>query len=590
MTPMLDEVWNVLVERAVAQGHGALLFGAGRVPRRAWTAPGIEASVLVAALSAEGVAGAPCLPVAQPRGFECLHLRAADSKTGEALFVALLARPDSADLGDELRLLAHLWAAAHSAELVAEQQGALLQEQSAIVEHITDGLLVVDRDLMVKHMNAAAGRILSLHPRESIGKPFGSLLDFAPIIQPLLETGEGYIDRELIIDSPQRHLHLVDTAVPIKNAAGQVVSIVNSFREIQRARRMADRIAGNHARYSFDDVVGTAPPLVAAVEAARKAARGFANVLLIGQSGVGKEVFAQAIHNASARAAGPFIAINCAALPRDLIESELFGYAPGSFTGATREGRPGKFEAASSGTIFLDEISELPIDVQAKLLRVLQSGQLQRLGSDREHHVDVRVIAATNRDLAAEVAAGRMRADFFHRLSVYPLRVPALRERDSDVLMLAGFFLEENRSRLGLGGLRLHPAAQSALLAQDWPGNVRELEHLISRGVLRALSRAPSGTPAGGRARMVTLGQADLRDDAQPPATATPTLPVPQVASPGASSQGLRNAVESYERQLIKASLQRHHGSWAAAARELQMDRANLQRLARRLGLVRQDA
>lgn len=310
-----------------------------------------------------------------------------------------------------------------------------------------------------------------------------------------------------------------------------------------------------------------------------------ATVLVLGETGTGKELVAQAVHAQSARAGRALVSINCAALPDNLVESELFGHVRGAFTGALSE-RSGKFEQADQGTLFLDEVGELSLAVQAKLLRVLQSGQLQRLGSDREHHVDVRVIAATNRDLAAEVAAGRMRADFFHRLSVYPLRVPALRERDSDVLMLAGFFLEENRSRLGLGGLRLHPAAQSALLAQDWPGNVRELEHLISRGVLRALSRAPSGTPAGGRARMVTLGQADLRDDAQPPATATPTLPVPQAASPGASPQGLREAVESYERHLIDASLQRHHGSWAAAARELQMDRANLQRLARRLGLA----
>ena len=239
------------------------------------------------------------------------------------------------------------------------------------------------------------------------------------------------------------------------------------------------------------------------------------NVLITGETGTGKELVAQAVHAQSARADRALVSINCAALPDNLVESELFGHVRGAFTGALSE-RSGKFEQADQGTLFLDEVGELSLPVQAKLLRVLQSGQLQRLGSDREHHVDVRVIAATNRDLAAEVAAGRMRADFFHRLSVYPLRVPALRERDSDVLMLAGFFLEENRSRLGLGGLRLHPAAQSALLAQDWPGNVRELEHLISRGVLRALSRAPSGTPAGGRARMVTLGQADLQDDAQP--------------------------------------------------------------------------
>jgi anaerobic nitric oxide reductase transcription regulator len=150
--------------------------------------------------------------------------------------------------------------------------------------------------------------------------------------------------------------------------------------------------------------------------------------------------------------------------------------------------------------------------------------------------------------------------------------------------MQAGLFLEENRSRLGLGGLRLHPAAQSALLAQDWPGNVRELEHLISRGVLRALSRAPSTAPAGGRARMVTLGRADLWDAPQPSAAPAPVTEA-RTAPSDDRPQGLRDAVESYERQLIEASLQRHHGSWAAAARELQMDRANLQRLARRLGM-----
>ena len=310
-------------------------------------------------------------------------------------------------------------------------------------------------------------------------------------------------------------------------------------------------------------------------------------VLVTGETGTGKELVAQAVHAQSGRADKPMISINCAALPDNLVESELFGHVRGAFTGALSE-RSGKFEQAHQGTLFLDEVGELSLPVQAKLLRVLQSGQLQRLGSDREHHVDVRVIAATNRDLAAEVGAGRMRADFYHRLNVYPLAVPPLRERDSDVLQLAGYFLEENRSRLRLGGLRLDAAAQAALLNRSWPGNVRELEHCISRAVLRALSRNDgSASRAGTRLRIVTLGLADLWERAEVPAAAQATAPMDPATPAAAPEAGLRAAVSAYERQLVSSSLARHRGSWAAAARELQLDRANLQRLAKRLEIDR---
>ena len=305
------------------------------------------------------------------------------------------------------------------------------------------------------------------------------------------------------------------------------------------------------------------------------------SVLITGETGTGKELVAQAVHAQSTRAKRPMVSINCAALPDNLVESELFGHVRGAFTGAQTE-RGGKFEQAHQGTLFLDEVGELSLPVQAKLLRVLQSGQLQRLGSDREHHVDVRVIAATNRDLAAEVAAGRMRADFYHRLNVYPLQLPSLRERDSDVLLLAGCFLEENRSRLQLGGLRLDAAAQSALVKHDWPGNVRELEHLISRAVLKALSRQDSGTSRG-RSRILTLKV----DDLEVPSVKSPEpLTVNRDEStPSVAPEGLREAVTEHERQLVQTSLQRHQGNWAAAARELKVDRANLQRLAKRLGI-----
>ena len=216
-------------------------------------------------------------------------------------------------------------------------------------------------------------------------------------------------------------------------------------------------------------------------------------VLITGETGVGKELVAQALHAQSDRADQAFVSINCAALPDTLVESELFGHVRGAFTGAVGD-RQGKFEQAHQGTLFLDEVGELPLVTQAKLLRVLQSGQIQRLGLDRERTVDVRIIAATNQDLAAAVHAGRMRADFFHRLSVYPLQVPPLRAREGDVLVLAGYFLERTRSQFGLDGLRLEADAQSALLAHHWPGNVRELEHAVRRAVLHALRRP---RPAG---------------------------------------------------------------------------------------------
>lgn len=297
------------------------------------------------------------------------------------------------------------------------------------------------------------------------------------------------------------------------------------------------------------------------------------NVLIQGETGVGKELVAQALHAHSPRSARALISLNCAALPETLAESELFGHVRGAFSGAVAE-RRGKFELADGGTLFLDEVGELPLAVQAKLLRVLQSGQLQRVGSDREHQVNVRVLAATNRDLAEEVRNGRFRADLYHRLSVYPLRVPPLRERGRDVLLLAGYFLEENRHRLGLRALRLAPEAQPALLAYGWPGNVRELEHAIGRAALKALAASPE------RPRILTLFPRHLDLPTTPgPENEPPLVLAERPAGP------LKDALDDYQRQLIRASLARQHDNWAAAARELGLDRANLHRLAKRLGL-----
>ena len=306
-------------------------------------------------------------------------------------------------------------------------------------------------------------------------------------------------------------------------------------------------------------------------------------VLLTGETGVGKELVAQALHAASPRASRPMVSLNCAALPETLVESELFGHVRGAFSGAVAD-RRGKFELADGGTLFLDEVGELSLAVQAKLLRVLQGGQLQRLGSDRDHKVDVRVIAATNRDLAHEVRAGHLRADFYHRLSVYPLVVPPLRERGHDVLLLAGYFLEQNRSRLGLGSLRLDASAQAALLAHDWPGNVRELEHLVGRSALRALS----GLARRPQIVSLTAAQFDLPVQPAPAAGVDGAVVWPAATDAvggSAAVPDLRTSLDAHQRQRIEASLVRHHHNWASAARELGLHRANLVRLARRLGL-----
>ena len=295
-------------------------------------------------------------------------------------------------------------------------------------------------------------------------------------------------------------------------------------------------------------------------------------VLIQGETGVGKELLARRVHQMSPRRDDMLVCLNCAALPEHLAESELFGHVRGAFSGAVRD-RAGKFELANGGTLFLDEIGELPLALQAKLLRALQSGELQRLGSDKVLRVDVRVVAATNRDLKAEVAAGKFRADLYHRLCVYPLWVPPLRERRADIALLCGHFLTMLQRRFGLHTLRLSKAAQQLLHDYDWPGNVRELEHVISRAVLRA---------SQGRRDAATITIQPHELDISPvqivAGAVTPSADAAQALS-------LREAVDEFQRELIQRELQLCAGSHAQVAARLGIDRSNLARLMKRLGL-----
>jgi anaerobic nitric oxide reductase transcription regulator len=339
------------------------------------------------------------------------------------------------------------------------------------------------------------------------------------------------------------------------------VAVRNQLVARQLVREALDRAGGQ--------LLGSSPGMVRVRNEIEILARSELTTLVTGETGVGKELVVHAIHAKSRRHDKPLVRVNCAALPESLAESELFGHVRGSFTGAV-DHRAGKFEMAEGGTLFLDEIGELPLSIQPKLLRVLQSGEVQRIGSDKILSVDVRVVAATNRDLEAEVRAGRFRGDLFYRLSVYPLEVPPLRERFDDIPLLSGHFLDLAQERLAIGQLRLSVEARKRLRTHAWPGNVRELEHTILRAALRAAE--------GRRDDTIVIEAHHLGLDSAP-ITEKEVPVVPKARQP------LRDRVDEFTRQLVASTVAECDDNWAEAARRLGLQRGNLHRLASRLGL-----
>ena len=316
-----------------------------------------------------------------------------------------------------------------------------------------------------------------------LGKRAGAVLRSNRKVTESLATGKEYSEEEVELNTSAGPVRCVTSAKSVVNEYGIKDGCVVTLRKCRPMWPVQKSTFKHSARFTFSDVIGESRPIHGAREKAKKAAKSPSTILLLGETGTGKEVFAQAIHNASDRKQGPFIAVNCGAIPRELIHSELFGYSEGAFTGARRGGQPGKFELADGGTILLDEIGDMPMTMQTNLLRVLEDRIVVRVGGDKPIHVDVRVIAATSRDLEEEVEKGDFRKDLYYRLNVFSIPLPPLRECKKDLPLLAGHFVERLSRKLGKDIKNIDQAVFSIISGYSWPGNVRELRNVLEQAV-----------------------------------------------------------------------------------------------------------
>lgn len=494
------------------------------------------------------------------------------------------------------------------------------QQLRTVLDHSRDGMVSLDPGGHIVLMNPAARQMLRLDATAK-GRPLREVIAVPGLAQCLAE-GRAIQDEVVTLDGRE----LLVSAVPVRWQR-EMTGIMCSFQETRSIAALETKIRrtahGLEAHYTFAHILGESPRMVETVDAARRYAAGRQSVLVVGETGTGKELFAQAIHNASTCRQGPFVAVNCGALPPSLLESELFGYEAGAFTGANRKGRAGYFELAHGGTLFLDEISELDVHGQTRLLRAVEERSVMRLGGSRRLNVDLRIIAATNVNLWERVRQGRFRQDLFYRLKVLTLPLPPLRERQGDVALLARHFLAEAGAETGTGELRFTAEARRALEAHDWPGNVRELRHLmesfaldaengvidaalvrraVGEGVFPAApaNASPVSSPALGPIPSPDLGSVRSPEP-------SPGLPAAPSGRPGAgqprtlpphpadvpahltdpanpANAGSPASLEAQRAALLDA-LERSGGHQGRAAQLLGLDRSTLYRRMKRLGI-----
>jgi PAS domain S-box-containing protein len=429
-----------------------------------------------------------------------------------------------------------------------------------ILDSISDGVFTVDRDWRVTSFNRAAERITGVPRQQAIGQRCSevfraSICESACALRRTLKTGRPIVNQAVyILRADGRRVPISISTAILHDSRGEVIGGVETFRDLSEVEQLRKEL---HDRYSFADIVGRSAVMQKLFGLLPTIAESGSTVLLDGASGTGKELFARAIHGLSARRDGPFVAVNCGALPDTLLESELFGYKAGAFTDARRD-KPGRFALAEGGTILLDEIADVSAAMQARLLRVLQDRSYEPLGAVRSRRADVRVIAATNRDLDGLVKAGTFRQDLYYRINVVRLKLPELQERREDIPLLVDHFVGKFNRLQGRDVHGVSDEAMSCLMRHSYPGNVRELENIIERAFAMCqcgLIDVGHLPPDVGRLEEEPVGEAS---------------PTPR---------------KEMERRLLLEAVRRHRGNRTAAARELAMHPSTLYRKAKALGI-----
>ncbi|WP_238933453.1 sigma 54-interacting transcriptional regulator [Brevibacillus choshinensis] len=380
-----------------------------------------------------------------------------------------------------------------AAQKISSQERELHQFRE-LVEQLYDGIVMCDRNGIVTMINQAYCDFLETTMEEAIGKPITEVIENTRMPQ-VMETGKAELghlmrvgNRDIIVSRmPMREDDKIIGAMGkvIYNDLRELRSMVERYNIMERKldfyRQELKRVAGT--RYSFDSIFADHPLLKETIQLAKKVASSRSSILILGESGTGKELFAQAIHGESPRAEGPFVRVNCAAIPKDLMEAELFGYEDGAFTGARKGGKPGKVELAHGGTLFLDEIGDMPLDMQVKLLRVLQEKEVERIGATRPIQVDIRVIAATHRPLEKLMEEGKFREDLYYRLNVFTINIPPLRVQTGSIMAMAQHLIQKLNRELFTSVTGLSPRVEDVFLSHSWPGNVREMHNVLERAI-----------------------------------------------------------------------------------------------------------
>ncbi|MCG8539752.1 MAG: sigma 54-interacting transcriptional regulator [Clostridia bacterium] len=351
------------------------------------------------------------------------------------------------------------------------------------LDSIDEGISTCDMHGRITYVNKACCDILGIKKEEVINRTREVSPEYRPILKEILKNRKSIIDVEYFPKGKAETVHLINSTYPVFNDKEDIIGTIDIFRGIKRSTRLANTLMGQNVSYKFENIIGESNLLKEKIGLAKSFALSHANIYIQGESGTGKELFAQSIHNFSKRKSEPFIAINCANFPLELVDSELFGYEEGAFTGAKKGGKIGKFELANGGTLFLDEIGEMQLHLQAKLLRVLETRTLFRIGGNKPIKIDVKIIAATNRDLYQMVKDGEFREDLYYRLKVLYLEIPPLRDRKDDLFLLTDYLIKKIGTGMGKEVIGVDSEGKRLLGHHDWPGNVRELENIIARAL-----------------------------------------------------------------------------------------------------------